>query len=224
MTEATKSEGTWRDKMLAELDDKTQKIHLRRNILQLKYDGFKCCNDSLQIGVIVASTSLTLLEAVKAELQTPISNGSTAFSHFLSILPVFMSAGIATTASVLKFKKLQERMEAMIRAIDICVEVTLLLNKSHERMKHALTEEAMQAACKHYRTEVYSSYCKAQEAIERILTYEDLARHLPTFHAMRLNVQEAETNFANRTTDIHNQECRNEGWSCMWGCCGCPNI
>ena len=48
----------------------------------------------------------------------------------------------------------------------------------------------------------YNAYCKAQEAVERVIKYQDLVDHLPEFHSMTLQIQQSETNFQNRTLEI----------------------
>lgn len=170
-----------------------EKLDLRRNILQLKYDDFKYCNDSLQIFIIISSTLLTLLEACKSELQNEISSGTLALQHFLSLLPVFMAASIATVASVIKFKKYQERMERMIRAIDVCVEASFMMKKTQESVRKCPDRESLTALKSD--TDIYEPYCKAQEGVERCLKYSDLAEHLAEFHAMTLTLRRTEAEF-----------------------------
>ena len=184
------------------IQNKLEKLNLRRNILQLKYEDLKSCNDGLQITVIITSTLLTLLEASKSEVRDEIENGDTGTGHFLAIVPIFMSAGIATIASIHKFKKFQERMEAMIRAIDVCVEVTIILKKNQESVRHSKTLDELIAVKKQYSTTTYNAYCKAQEAVESVIKYQDLVDHLPEFHSMTLQIQQSETNFQNRTLEI----------------------
>ena len=179
-----------------------EKLDLRRNILQLKYDGLKNFNDGLQIAVIVGSTLLTLLETCKAQLQDDVDGASAGWRHGLALLPVFMSASIATVAAVRKFRKFQERMENMIRAIDVCVDVMFMLKKTQETIRSAATAGELAAVQRSYSEKIYECYCKAQESVERCLKYSDLAAHLPAFHALTLDLQRTEADFQARSLAI----------------------
>jgi hypothetical protein len=131
---------------------------------------------------------------MKSELRNPIMDSAPALQHILEIVPVLMAASIATVASVVKFKKFQDRMEGMIRAIEVCVEVTFLLKKLQESIRVAPSYDDIIEIKKDYST-TYDAYCKAQEMVERVIKYEDVVNHLPKFHSMQLKIRTSEESF-----------------------------
>ena len=82
----------------------------RVRILRLKYSKYKKYYDKFNILVIIISTILTIVEAMKSQFKNEIE-GSIAATHIFDIIPIFMACTITLMTSIIKFKKLQEKME-----------------------------------------------------------------------------------------------------------------
>ena len=186
------------------LQSKLNKLLLRGNILRLKYDSYKLCNDSVQIAIIITSTVMTLIEAIKAETKNEIVNLSNGAQNFLSLIPIFLSSSIAVSASILKFKKYPEKMEKMRRAIDQTISTTFAIKKIQEKSRHLKNGEFEELKKKYYE-DTYIIYCKTNELVERCLKYRDVVFNMKKFHKLTLEYKKSEAHFELQNIKIMNE-------------------
>ena len=177
-----------------DLQQKLDRIGVRANIIRFKYDGYKKWHDVVQIFIICISTALSLLESVKAEFEVS-RTGSTEARRAFTLLPIFMSSGIAVSLSLLKFKRYQEKMESMQKCIEKSIFITYRLKKIQESAKRASTADELESVYKEYTGEPYNIYNETQEEIERNLKFADLVRHMKTYHELTLEFQRSEAAF-----------------------------
>ena len=173
---------------------KLEKISLRSNIVRFKYDSYKRWYDMVQIGIILASTALSVVETIKAELQLTKTKDKGTNSLF-SLIPVFLATSTAVAASILKFKRYQERIEEMNIAIEKSIMVTFRLKRVLEDIRHVHSMEELDKIRAHYSKDTYTLYCQTQEQMERTLKYSDLVQHMETYHALTLQYQRSEYDF-----------------------------
>ena len=111
---------------------KIDKLTIRSNILRFKYSSYKKYYDCANIGIIVISTILTLTESIKGILQIDETN-DILLIKWMSICPILISTSITLIASIVKFKKYQEKMENMIKCIERCISTTYRLHRVREK-------------------------------------------------------------------------------------------
>jgi len=184
---------------------KLEKISLRSNIVRFKYDSYKRWHDCVNIGIILASTALTVIETVKAELQltkTPDKGTNSVFT----LIPVFLATMTAVAASMLKFKRFQEKMEEMQKCIEKAIMVMFQLKRVLEDIRHVNSMEELDKIRENYSKNTFDLYSKTQEEMERCLKYSDLVEHMETYHALTLEYQQAEYEFEIKTARL--AECK----------------
>ena len=103
----------------------------RVRIVRLKYTRYKKLYDSLNICIIVISAFLTLFSAITSQLQTEIDE-SIVVQHIIGIIPIILGATITLIAAIMKFKKLQEKMESISNLIEKSIMVMAKLKKTSE--------------------------------------------------------------------------------------------
>lgn len=176
------------------VQDKLDKISIRANIIRFKYSGYKKCFDFISVIIIVASAMLTFVEALKAEFDLE-DTGISGFNTFFTVFPIVVSSGITVTAAVMKFKKYQEKMEALSRCIEKAIFTTYRLKRIQEQTRHAGTIEEINKLIQTYSGEPYDLYLKCQEEMEKCLKYEDLVRHMKTYFDLSLEYQQEEAKY-----------------------------
>jgi len=111
--------------MLLNLKDmiygKKRDLNQSKSILEFKYNKYKRCHNFWNIGTIILSSSLTLIESCKLVFTDDINNGSEALHNFLILSPIILGTFITCSTSILKFKKYQESMEELYIVIDKCI-------------------------------------------------------------------------------------------------------
>lgn len=208
------------------VQDKLDKISIRANIIRFKYSGYKKYFDMISIIIIVASATLTFIEALKAQF-TLEESGPSWLNTFFIVFPIVVSSGITVTAAVMKFKKYQEKMEALSRCIEKAIFTTYRLKRIQEQTRHATTIEEIQKLIETYSGEPYDLYLKCQEEMEKCLKYEDLVRHMKTYFDLSLEYQQEEANYrlSRMSIGLHQSRMRRDlkskiegnAWVKTWG-------
>ena len=222
------------------VQDKLDKISIRANIIRFKYSGYKQCFDCINILIIIASATLTLVEAIKAEFEledTEYSGSNTFFTSF----PLIVSSAITVIAAVMKFKKYQEKMESLSRCIEKAIFTTYRLKRIQEQTRHATDLDTITKLIQSYSGEPYDLYLKCQEEMEKCLKYEDLVKHMKTYFDLSLEYQQEESNYrlSRMSIGLHQSKLKQDlkdkiessTWVKTWGdtlsflfcCCCCCN-
>jgi len=154
------------------INEKKRKIDQSRRILELKYEKYKSCNDFWNIGTIVLSSLLTFIESTKLIF---INDESPVFiKNIFDLTPIFFGTVITCSASVIKFKKYQEKMELLNIMIDKCINMIAKLKNKREEIKllsdcgeefHKIKTDYVNNICKEF-SDVY-------QETERYITNQD---------------------------------------------------
>ena len=154
------------------INEKKRKIDQSRRILELKYDKYKKCDDFWNIGTIFLSSLLTFIESTKLIFITDDSD--IFIKNIFDLTPIFFGTVITCSASIIKFKKYQEKMELLNIIIDKCITMITKLKNKREEIKllsdcgeefHKLKNDYVNNICKEF-SDVY------QES-ERYITNND---------------------------------------------------
>ena len=103
----------------------------RTRILRFKYTKYKKLYDKNNIAIIVISSILTLFSAITNLLQTEIDK-SVGVHYIVGIIPIILGGTITLIAAIMKFKKLQEKMESISNLIEKSIMVMAKLKKTSE--------------------------------------------------------------------------------------------
>ena len=103
----------------------------RTRILRFKYTKYKKLYDKNNIAIIVISSILTLFSAITNLLKTEIDK-SVGVQYIVGIIPIILGGTITLIAAIMKFKKLQEKMETISNLIEKSIIVMSKLKKTSE--------------------------------------------------------------------------------------------
>ena len=145
----------------------------RTALLTLKYSSLKWIHDAISISAIAVSTFLTILETIKAELDIR-QNPNVQLKQTFVLLPIFFSSYIGLALSILRFKRLQERLEDVLKITEKAVYVTSRLRRVQHDALSALDVEALRKVQVAYSSEIFSLYNDVKAAIDRNLKFEEI--------------------------------------------------
>ena len=93
------------------IQSKINKIIQKLRLIELKNNKYKFCFNAVNISIIIMSTLLTLIEATKGILIKDLVDENHYLSYIFNMSPIIFSSTITCSASTVKFKKYQEKME-----------------------------------------------------------------------------------------------------------------
>ncbi len=175
--------------------EKDFKIHLQTKInildeklivLQMKYNTYKRWYDRFNILIIIMSSSLSIFEALRIQIDEKIVE-DTAFYYFFSMVPISISSTITCTAAIIKFKKYQEKMENMQFARE---KLILAINKLQE-VKESLwfnERHEFKIIKKKYVNDIFKIYNEGVCEIDRHVKQDDYDK----FHKKYIEPKEKE--------------------------------
>ena len=150
-----------------ETQDKLEKLNSRLKKLQQKYYSYKTWYDRLNIMIIMISSLLSIIEALRNEL-IHITEDNKTWEVLFNIIPLGISTFITGTAAVIQFQKYQEKMENMLFTKE---KVILAISK----IKHIqesiwfCKEDEFESLKKKYINDIYSFYNESNSELERQL-------------------------------------------------------
>ena len=176
------------------IQNKIEKLTIRFNILRFKYSDYKKWYDSTNISIIIISTLLTIIESVKSIFNIEKSLNITLIKTF-NLLPIIFSCTISLAASILKFKKFQEKMETISKCIEKCISTSYRLQRIQEKIINIKTLEGLDKLKEIFEGEPYEIYANSQEEIEKNLKYKDLVTHMQTYYNLNLKYKKSFANY-----------------------------
>ena len=189
---------------------KIDKLTTRANILRFKYNIYKKYYDWSNIAIICISTFLTLFESAKSITQLDQDKDRTLIK-VMNIFPLLVSASITLIASILKFKKFQEKMENIIKCIERCIATSYRMHRIREKIRIVESENALKKLKETFYGEPYEAYANCQEEIDKHLKYKDLVKHMKTYHKLSLENQELFTIYSQKKQQLIASDSDDEG-------------
>ena len=154
------------------INEKKRKLDQSKRILELKYANYKSCNDFWNIGTIILSSCLTLIESSKLIFIT--DETPQLIEELFDLTPIFLGTFITCSASILKFKKYQEKMESLYIVIDKCITMIAKLKNIREEIK-LLSDcgEEFNKLKNDYVSNICKEYSDVYQGTERYITNQD---------------------------------------------------
>lgn len=151
----------------------------RVRIVRLKYTRYKNAYDTLNIYIIILSAFLTVFSAITNQLQTEIDKSNIA-KHIIGIIPIICGAIITLIASIMKFKKLQEKMEKISNLTEKSIMVMAKLKKTSEDLylKQNYTEDEFKTLESTFLTETCDICNNCIMQMEQITKDSDYEKYL----------------------------------------------
>ena len=193
-------------KFIDRIQTKINKLSNFRVYLQFKYNDIKFSYDFFSIFLIIISAFLTIIEAVKNEIDYEDSRNDV--KYFFKLSPIFISSLITLLGTFIKFKKYQEDSEQMSSVLEKSVITIHRMKKLQEKLYYAdnLKLESLKDM---YIDEIFILYNQSQVEIRNCVSYTDFQKYeLKRLKYEKLNLKKKNLGLRNtkkkRTTNIIN--------------------
>ena len=153
------------------LQCKLDKLSHRLKVLQIKYMGYKKWYDKLNIMIIIISSSLSIFEAFRNEINDHIQKES-SMSIFMNMAPIAVSSFITCSAAVIKFKKYQDKMEHMQFTREKVI-LSISKIKHIQEMLWFSKSDDFDSIKKKYLDDIYGFYNESSSELERHIKFTD---------------------------------------------------
>jgi hypothetical protein len=149
------------------LQGKLDKLNIRLKKLQQKYYSYKTWYDRLNIMIIIISSILSILEALRNELDHLTEDNKT-WSVIFNMVPLSISTFITGTAAIIQFQKYQGKMENMQFTKEKVILAISKLKHVQEMIWFSNGDEFEKVKQK-YIQDIYSFYSESSSELERQL-------------------------------------------------------
>jgi len=149
------------------LQGKLDKLNIRLKKLQQKYYSYKTWYDRLNIMIIIISSVLSIIEALRNELDHLTEDNKT-LSVIFNMVPLSISTFITGTAAIIQFQKYQEKMENMQFTKEKVILAISKLKHVQEMIWFSSGDEFEKVKQK-YIQDIYSFYNESSSELERQL-------------------------------------------------------
>ena len=167
-----------KDKFDKDICNKLTKLNQKIRIMDKKNSSYKNCYDSVNIGIILLSTILTLIESFKSEFDDTFSVN---MKKYLRLSPIILSSIITCSASILKFKKFQEKIELLTKIKEKGVVMITKFKKLKENIAYVETIENLDKLIDDYNMNIYEQYALVQQEITQCISNKDYKYLFPIF-------------------------------------------
>ena len=182
--------------LIDRLQNKIKSINDKKVITEMKQSSYKKLFDAFNILILLLSTLLTIIEAIKNDVD--VERTSESKKQFFKLTPIIISTTIGFITAIIKFKRFQEKLETNTKAIEKSIFTTFRMKKLQEDLYFA-NEEKFLKLKEIYKEEIFPLYNQAQGDLESILQHKDLIK----YSAIKKRLE----NKGNKTLlQLHNKE------------------
>ena len=181
-----------KNNLIEHIQLKCNKLGQKLRLIELKNDKYKKCYNCFNIAIILISTSLTIIESAKAVIIDDCDNSLT--SKYFQLSPIFLGSLITCSASILKFKKYQEKMENIIKLIEKGNNIIGIMKKIREELIFCNNNDYYEKIEERYKLETYENYIFILQDIERLLKDHDYDKYLELIHNTDYKIHVLEQN------------------------------
>jgi len=194
-----------KEQLVRYLQTKIDKLKQRIRLVQHKYAVYKYYNNGVNIGIIIISTTMTLMESVKHEIGETALTKYPSLDSMFSLMPVFFSSSITCAAAIVKFKKFQEKMEGITKTVEKCEFAISRIKKCQEDIIFLHNEKDFEDVKERYHKDIYDYYNTCDQEIQLFLKTDDYGRYLKTLNDMDINVMILEKDKLKRERNIESE-------------------
>jgi len=179
------------------------KLVINSNVLDLRCDTYRKYFDGVNIFIIFIGSLLTVLEAWKNIFRTVESDNYYVRKGF-DVSPIILSTFLTFLASILKFYKFQEKMEAINRCVEKNAIIISELEDLKEKAKFCTKTEELQQLHKKYVEETYKKYQLCFQEIYSNIKYKSLVEQIKKLHVISIQHSKTQSYFeANNKIALH---------------------
>ena len=160
-----------KNSLILRVKGKIKKVSNHRRIVELKYYDIKWWYDILNILIIFISSVLTIIEAVKNDVELEeLDEGK---KQFFKLSPLIIATSIGFISSFMKFKRYQENMEFIARTTEKGIFTIYRMKKLIEDLHFANDEEFVKKR-QLYLEEIFNLYNQTQSELQKTHTFKEI--------------------------------------------------
>ena len=202
--------------LILRVKGKIKKVSDHRRIVELKYYEIKWWYDTLNILIIFISSVLTIIEAIKNDMDLEeLDEGK---RQFFKLSPLLISTGIGFISSYMKFKRYQENLEFIARTTEKGIFTIYRMKKLIEDL-HFANDEEFKKKRQLYLEEIFNLYNQTQSELQKTHTFKEIIDYTNKLNKIELSgeknniVNENKSKTIKDLSDIKSEEnvCRMKG-------------
>lgn len=139
-------------------------------VLQFKYDDLKYYYDFFNIIIIIISAILTIIEALKNEID--YENRSEPIKYLFKLAPIFISTIITLIGTILKFKKYQIDLETLTKILEKAILTVFRMKKLQEQL-HFANGVKIDTITEMYLDEIFILYNQSVAEMTKFISYKE---------------------------------------------------
>lgn len=208
-----------REKKIDQVIDNRKQARKNRALLSYKYDALKFRMNILQVLIIVISTMITFLEAIKQHYEFNETDFNAA--------TISMSTLVAFTMAIYRFFRIEENKENVKQSLESHVFIINKLCKTIHAMENFQLTDSNEAdwtqLCLNYDAETFDNYIAIKEKFDALFSFQD-----SIYYKRKYKRDFLELEFTNREIELvdqfknskHNDYVlRLKGWLYYLFCC-----
>ena len=192
--------------LINHVEDKLNKLETKIRLVEMKNTEYKSCYNCVNISIIIMSTLLTFLESFKAIYINKITeNDQNLFIKYtFDMLPIGIGSIITCSASILKFKKYQEKMENICKILESASISIINLKKTREKLVFCDNLEKYNNIYNNFNNDIYENYINISQSFDRILKKKDYDINLSDIYLTEYRIKKLnnEREYFSNMTDI----------------------
>lgn len=195
--------------LINHIEDKLNKLETKIRLVEMKNTDYKSCYNCVNISIIIMSTLLTFLESFKAIYINKVTeDDQNLFVKYLfDMLPIGIGSVITCSASILKFKKYQEKMENICKILEGASISVINLKKIREKLVFCDNLEKYNNIYNNFNNDIYENYINISQSFDRILKKKDYDINLSNIYLTEYRIQKLnnEREYFKNLTEIDNE-------------------
>ena len=172
-----------KNSLILRVKGKIKKVSDHRRIVELKYYDLKWWYDMFNIFIIFISGVLTIIEAVKNDLD--VEELPDKEKHFFKLAPLIIATGIGFISSFMKFKGYQENLEFIARTTEKGIFTIYRMKKLIEDL-HFANDEEFKKKKQLYLDEIFNLYNQTQSELQKTHTFKEIINYTHKLNKIEL--------------------------------------
>lgn len=188
-----------KNSLIIRVKGKIKKVSDHRRIVELKYYDIKWWYDILNILVIFISSVLTIIEAVKNDVDVEeLDEGK---KQFFKLTPLIISTSIGFISAFMKFKRYQENLEFIARTTEKGIFTIYRMKKLIEDL-HFSDEKEFVKNRQLYLEEIFNLYNQTQSELQKTHTFKEIITYTNKLNKIELEGEKNNVINENKSNNI----------------------
>ena len=153
-------------------------LESKRHMVEFKYDKFKKIFDNANITIIIISSLISILEIVQSKLSEEYLSSISVLIFEMCV--IILATSIGLIAAILKFRKLQENMEKIVRTIEKIIFTQSRIKKLIEDIDFA-NRHKFKNIMEVYSSEISNLINESLEQVSKSLNFIEQVNYLWKF-------------------------------------------